>query len=114
MIKIKCKEGVWFKEINHYFLEAARVVYRIYQTYGVVPTVTSACDGDHLPNSFHFEGLAWDFRIWGLPHPNVVANLIREELRKNDFRYDVVFDDPQHLNHIHIEYDTRKESPLST
>ena len=109
MIKINCKEGVWFKFIDYRFLELARIVYRVYQKYGIEPTVTSACDSTHMANSYHYQGLGWDFRIWGLPDPQAVANEIREEAQKLDFHYDIVFGDSRHLDHIHTEWDERKE-----
>lgn len=110
MIRINSKEGIWYKFIDYRFLHMARVVYRVYQKQGVIPIVTSACDGQHMTGSYHPEGLAWDFRIWGLSDPQTAANEIREELKIIDFHYDVVYGDSKHLDHIHIEFDERKVS----
>lgn len=104
MIKVDCKEGVWFKFISYEFLVAAQVVWKHYSNQSVVPTVTSACDSQHCEGSYHYTGLAWDFRIWGLNNPENVANAIRSDLRNIDYRYDVIFEG----DHIHIEYDLNK------
>ena len=107
--RVKCKRGVWFREINRPFLICAQVVAEVYRKQHVTPVVTSACDGWHMKNSLHYDGLAWDWRIWGLEDPRAAADEIRERLREIDPRYDVVYGDPRHLDHIHIEYDIRKE-----
>jgi len=108
MIKVLCKEGVWFKEIGYEFLTLARIVYRVYQKHGVTPVVTSACDGKHMKGSWHYEGLAWDWRVWGLKDPKAVWDEIRKEAQAVDFRYDIVFGDEAHLDHAHTEYDLKK------
>ena len=120
-IKIYCKEGVWFKFISYEFLIAARTVYRVLQRYKVIPTVTSACDSKHMPNSWHYKGLAWDFRIWGVDDPKTVQNEVKEaadeirrQLNEVDFRYDVVYGDEKHLDHIHIEFDETKKKEDGT
>lgn len=109
MIRVNCKEGIWFKFIGFEFLTLARIVFRVFQRYGAVPTITSACDGTHMDGSLHYEGLGWDWRIWGLAHPKVVADEIRQDAQAVDFHYDVVFGDPKHLDHIHTEYDLKKK-----
>jgi len=103
---IKCKSGVWFKFIDSRFLDLAKIVYEEYQKAYIIPTVTSAADGEHMSGSFHQEGLAWDWRIWSLKSPKETADRIREKARALDPRYDVVFGDMKHLDHIHTEYDT--------
>lgn len=115
MIRINCKEGVWFKFIDSRFLELARIVYRVYQKYGVEPTVTSACDSTHMTNSYHYQGLGWDWRIWGVDNPSTPQNEVKEaadeiriEAQKLDHHYDVVYGDPKHLDHIHTEWDAFK------
>ena len=108
MVKVNCKENVWFKFISYEFLVAAQVAYGVYALQSLVPTVTSAADGIHGEGSLHPDGLAWDFRIWGLYDVRSVAEEICIKLQEIDYRYDVVFGDPKHLDHIHIEYDINK------
>lgn len=105
---IRCKKGVFFKYINEHFFALAQIVYDEYQKEYVVPVVTSACDGRHMRTSFHYVGLGWDWRIWGLPNPGDVADRIRKRAREISPRYDIVFGDSNHLDHIHTEYDIRK------
>jgi len=109
MIKVYCKEGVWFKFISYEFLTLARVVYRVYEAEGIIPTITSACDSQHGEGSLHPRGLAWDWRIWGLKDPQRAANEIRREVQAIDYHYDIVFGDEKHLDHIHTEYDENKK-----
>lgn len=104
MIKVNCKEGVWFKFISYEFLVAAQIVFQEYSKEEITPTVTSACDGKHMDGSYHYNGMAWDFRIWGLQYPQDTADRIKLALQDLDYRYDVIFE----LDHIHIEYDINK------
>jgi len=107
-LRIKCKKGVWFRFVSSEFVELARIFHDVYQAEGLVPTVTSAADGVHGKNSLHPEGWAWDWRIWGLKDTQAVADEIRRRARDLSFRYDIVFGDPRHRNHIHSEFDIRK------
>uniref|UniRef100_A0A6M3LK27 Peptidase n=1 Tax=viral metagenome TaxID=1070528 RepID=A0A6M3LK27_9ZZZZ len=107
---VKVKDGVCFSEINFYLFLCCYMVSNVFRENGVVPTITSACDGRHKEGSLHYKGLAWDWRIWGLYYPEVVAWQIRERLQGVDKNYDVVYGDKDHLDHIHIEYDLKKKS----
>jgi hypothetical protein len=116
MIKINCEKGVVFKIIGYEFCTLARIVYRVLQKYNVTPTVTSANDSKHDSNSWHYKDLAWDWRIWGVDDPKTVidevkqaADEIRREAQAVDFRYDVIYGDKDHLDHIHTEYDLNKK-----
>ena len=110
-MKINCKEGVWFKFIDDRFLELAGIIESVYHPYGITPTVTSACDGKHSKNSYHKDGLAWDWRIWHLPTEDLpkIADKIRRKARLINPRYDVVYGDEKHKTHIHTELDIRKQ-----
>ena len=111
MIRINCEEGVWFKFIGFEFLTVARIVSRVYEKDSVIARIMSACDRIHMANSLHHEGLAWDWRIWGLKDPKAIADEIRREAQAVDFHYDVIFGDEKHLDHMHTEYDIRKKRP---
>jgi len=118
MLKLRVKDKtVWFSEINYEFLVVARCVCRVYSRYNTIPVVTRAAEDapGSVPNSWHFKGLAWDFRIWGVDDPKTVenematcANEIRKELNAIDYRYTVLYGDAGHKNHMHIEYDLDK------
>jgi len=107
-MKILYKEGVYLKFSDKTFLDLALIFFEEYQKDGVIPMVTSACDGRHMVGSLHGEGLAWDWRIWGLKDPGATADQIRIRARELNPRYDIVFGDPDHLDHIHSEFDIRK------
>jgi len=105
---IRFKEGVYLKFIDSHFLDLAQIFFEEFQKDGIVPMVTSACDGRHMGSSFHLDGLAWDWRIWGLKNPGATADRIRIRARELNPRYDIVFGDQDHLDHIHSEFDIRK------
>ena len=122
MIKVDCKEGVWFKFISYEFLTLARIFCRVYERRELVPTVTSACDSKHQSDSWHYKGLGWDWRIWGVDDPKTLQNEVKEvadEIRREaqaiDYHYDIVYADVRedgtigHLDHIHSEYDIEKK-----
>lgn len=63
--------------------------------------VTSTYEGDHIPSSLHYSDEAFDSRK---PRVNEVGFVLqlRQRLGKN---YDIVL----YQNHIHYEYDPKKE-----
>lgn len=118
VIRINVKKGVVFNVIGFEFCTLARIIYRIFQQWDMVPWITSANDGTHAPDSWHYKNLAWDWRIWGVDNPKTVidevkqaADEIRREAQAVDYHYDVIFGDPKHLDHIHTEYDLNKVKP---
>ena len=116
MIKVDCKEGVWFRFISYEFITLARIFCRVYEKHNLIPTVTSACDGKHAENSWHYKGLGWDWRVWGVDDPKTIQNEVKEvadEIRREaqaiDYHYDIVYGDEKHLDHIHSEFDFNKK-----
>lgn len=116
MIRINIKKGVVFNSIGYEFCALARIIYRVLQKYNVIPTVTSGNDGKHAPNSWHYKDLGWDWRIWGVDDPKTpidevkqAADEIRQAAQNTDYHYDVIYGDPQHLDHIHTEFDLNKK-----
>jgi len=107
MIKVYCKEGVYFKFISYEFITLARIFCRVYEKHDMVPVVTSACDGTHGPGSLHPDGLGWDWRRWGLKDAQATVDEIRNEAQAIDYHYDVVLEN----DHIHSEYDLNKQRP---
>jgi len=115
VIRINIKKGVVFKVIGYEFCTLARIVFRVLERRGIVPTVTSANDGNHLPDSWHYKDLGWDWRIWGvddlktpIDEVSQAADEIRKELQAIDYRYDVIYGDKDHLDHIHTEFNLKK------
>ncbi len=111
MYKVLCESDVRISEINQYLTSLSEIIYSIYRKYGKIPIITSGNDSKHMKNSLHYEGLAWDFRIWDIPksHRYKVVYELRDILQGYDYRWDVVYGDKNHLNHIHIEFDIRKK-----
>jgi len=65
------------------------------------PVITSTWEGTHLPWSMHYRRRALDFRL-PEDHPHQRAIQLRKRLGKD---YDVVMEH----DHIHVEYDPKKE-----
>lgn len=105
---IRFKEGTHLLFIDDRFLDLAKIFFEEYEKDGLVPVVTSGCDGRHMVGSFHPDGLAWDWRILGLKDPGSTSDRIRVRARQLNPRYDIIFGDKDHLDHIHSEFDTRK------
>jgi hypothetical protein len=106
---IDVKHGARLKQINDPFLTVARIAFELWQEEGLIPCVTSGSDGNHLSESYHWQGLAWDWRIWHLIDPWKTAARLQVKLREIDPAYDVVFGDAGHKDHIHTEYDLKKK-----
>ena len=106
-MKIQTKLGVYFRFIDDRFITLAHIFWEEYQKDELTPTVTSADDGKHHPNSWHYKGLGWDFRIWGLMNPQDTADRIRVKLKEINESYNIIFGDDAHLDHIHSEFKER-------
>ena len=110
-MKILCKEGVWFKELNKPLMDFCPVFARVWSDFGHGdPTITSAADGVHGINSYHPLGYAWDVRLWGMSatKADIAATALRNQLRDINPAYDVVYGDEKHKDHIHVEFDLKK------
>lgn len=62
----------------------------------VEPTCTSGIEGAHGENSFHYRGLAWDFRMPTIP--DKIIPTLKLEL---GYTYQVI----KEGDHIHVEFD---------
>src|SRR5437762_873988 len=73
-------------------------------------TVTSANDGVHKPNSFHYVDRALDFRTHDLTADQKHGWLAAVKIRLGS-EYDVLLEDEGKPNeHMHIEFDPKKEN----
>ena len=107
-MKIQTKKGVYFRFIDDRFITLAHIFWEEYQKEDIIPTITSADDGKHHPNSWHYKGLGWDWRVWNLRNPQNVADNIRKKAQEIDFHYNIIFGDELHKDHIHSEYNEKK------
>lgn len=81
-------------------IEAAHMVFG---SLGYEVVITSACDGEHMQGSLHYEGKALDLRCsvaWGFSEADceAIAAMMQERLGED---YDVVWEG----THLHVEYD---------
>lgn len=85
---------------------ANRIVEQTYDKYGYDCEITSSVDGDHMVGSFHPKGKALDYKT---NHVSTVIMLkIAAEVRgKLGPDFDVLFGDPNHKNHMHVEFDPK-------
>ena len=68
----------------------------LYQSHGKDVFITAIRDGNHMDGSFHYVGLAFDFR----KTPEVSKADLRNVLGKH-------FDIIEHSTHFHVEYDPK-------
>ena len=106
-MRVNFKEGVYVLFLDSRVYMGLFTVSAVYGEEGVTPVVTSACDSHHSPGSLHPKGLAFDLRIWGLKDPWKTAAALIVKLKIVSPCWQVVFGDPLHLDHIHIEFDER-------
>ena len=60
---IHIKPGVVFKEFNQYFFEFILALEACSKRFSTAYTITSANDGKHRADSFHYRNTAWDVRL---------------------------------------------------
>ena len=108
MEQMVIKKGVEIKYLTPPMLEIMKAVFEVWNYPGVIPVLTSSFDGQHMNGSYHYAGLALDFRT------NSISPLDREDFAKklqeelgDDF--DVVLEN----SHLHVEFDP-EENPSET
>lgn len=111
-MNIQIKPGVQLLFIDDRSLTVFNVVSEAFRLYGEVVVMTSAADGEHGKDSYHKDGLAWDFRAHFKPLYSRIYKTIRTTLKNIDGCYDVVFEKQKGNEHIHIEYDQRRAEKL--
>jgi hypothetical protein len=60
---IHVKPGVVFKEFNHFFFEFINALRDCAKRFDCNYTITSANDGKHRADSYHYKNTAWDVRL---------------------------------------------------
>lgn len=103
---MKLKESVRFGS-NVFAMAAAMIVVNdIFKELGFECVITSANDGTHGANSFHYKDGAIDIRTKHLPNTAMkekILTLIKGRLNQN---YDVLLEHlGQEQEHFHIEHD---------
>jgi hypothetical protein len=82
------------------------VVPTIWRMHGLgAPTITSIQDGQHRPDSFHYRGLAIDFRLRDVP-AELHETLRSEVAAALGSNFDVLHEyHGTTSDHLHVEYD---------
>ena len=96
---LKVKNGVSPKN-----LVIAAAAANVAHVMDVTVYITSGTDGKHMTGSKHYTGEALDLRISNLTKPQIheVVSRLKIRLGKD---FDIVLE----KDHIHLEYDKRKE-----
>lgn len=100
---MKIKPGVSLEGIKSQMLRACAIVDEIYiRISGHEVTLTSALDGKHKADSFHYLGLACDYRTRDVSQAEKVLILAR--LKEELLAPYEVYDEG---DHFHIEFDEK-------
>lgn len=101
---MRLKQGVKLAGIKPETIMAVLVVDNIYKDHGRPEgvTITSICDGKHMPNSKHYSGEAIDTRTryFNRSKQKELTQDIKNQLGSE---FDVVLE----RDHIHIEFDPK-------
>ena len=103
-MKVLVKRGVEFKYFTPPVIDMIAAISYIYDDEfpDRNPVITSAFDGKHMATSYHYKGLALDFRTRNLSHSEQqkLVLLMRQNLG-NDV--EVVLE----RHHVHVEFDPK-------
>jgi hypothetical protein len=103
---MKLKPGVDVLGIKPELLLGLQVAEAVYARHGVELVVTSVTDGKHRRGSLHYQGLAADLRVHGLPGEREVREGVAREIGKAlGVDYDAVYEGHGTPGaHVHLEY----------
>jgi hypothetical protein len=104
---LQFKAGVSLKDLQPQMLIALQVVEEIFSHFSLDTVVTSANDGQHMNNSYHYRGRAFDFRT---KHAAGLMNGLVAEMTKRlgPLGFDVIWEGIGTENeHLHVELDRR-------
>jgi len=108
-LNIIVKDTVRIKRILPQFFIVCLHVSSVYKKRNLECVLTSANDSTHMQNSYHYEDLAWDFRIQNRNLTFSLYEEILDGLRSVSPYFDVVPESHPGNEHIHIEYDSRRK-----
>ena len=99
---MKLKDGVSTRGLRTETLFAMHVVSEAFMRAGSELTITSIVDGTHAYRSRHYDGAAFDFRVYHLNKERIdrIVAEIKDALNPD---YDVVLE----KDHGHCEYDPK-------
>jgi len=104
---MKIKLGVDIHDVRPETVIGMLIVDGYYKSTSNELTVTSVKDGTHMPNSFHYSGLAFDCRLPITPigvSKDWLSKTFVPGLRSSlGYQWDVLLEE----THIHVEFDQR-------
>jgi uncharacterized protein YcbK (DUF882 family) len=100
---VRVKKNVVFKAIRREVIELLDALDQISNGMDKDIWITSANDGVHRKNSYHYKNLALDIRIWNLTKIEIEQSMI-DLVNYLGSYYDIVLE----KDHIHIEFDERR------
>ena len=104
---LKLKPEVRFHDAQQALAIIAIAVENAFRSLGHDAIVTAAADGAHKPDSFHYRGLALDFRTKHVTIPSTKAEIVAR-VRDALPQCDVLFENEGTPNeHLHVEYDPK-------
>lgn len=101
------KAGVKIGGLQPETIVAIMVMDDIYQSFGIHLIVTAIMNGKHMVGSLHYKGYAFDCRTRDVA-PSTVNSILACAKQTLDGEFDVINEG----DHIHIEYDPKKVSPV--
>jgi len=101
---MKLKEGVRLIGLHNQMVVAMLVCSSVFGKLGQELVITSVVEGKHKDGSLHYSGQAFDLRTRNMSRYR--ARLITAELKH---RLPTDFDIILESNHIHIEYQPKKQ-----
>lgn len=107
MAHLTIKPGVDINGLQAVMWRAAADVAEVYEEFGLPCIITSALDGRHSAKSFHYVGLALDFRTHVIPKgtEQAVADRVVQKLGP---KFDVILEALDTPNeHLHVEFDEK-------
>lgn len=107
-MNILLKDTTRLKAIDNRLITVCHVVYGLTRQGKSQVYLTSGIDGEHGFNSYHPEGLAWDFDRLDGNFTRKEVRYIKLTLKAIDPFYDVVYESTPGNEHLHIEWDRRR------
>lgn len=105
---LRVKENVIFRTLRPEIYKIFEVIEDAWSPYGVDPVITSAADGIHKRDSFHYRDLAIDLRSKTLPTAEAKVKVLTDLRHELGPEYDVLFENEGEENeHFHLEYEGR-------
>ncbi|MCK5018886.1 MAG: hypothetical protein KAS32_17625 [Candidatus Peribacteraceae bacterium] len=97
------KLGVSINNLEYHCRRALNIIEAVYSQQGFSEAVvTSTCEGNHSPSSFHYQNRALDLR-WPIKDKDKCTALIRAIRSALGPSFDVITE----ASHIHVEYDPK-------